>query len=68
MNTFTVVETKLTVEEVTVDTYGIERDAIRIEDISTDKAAVEAFVEKLNTAGDVDNCHIMDLVEDEFFC
>lgn len=68
MNTFTVVETKLTVEEVTVDTYGIERDAIRIEDISTDKTAVEEFVAKLNAVGDVDDCHVMDLVEDEFFC
>lgn len=68
MKTFAVVETKVTVEEVTVDTYGIERDAVRIEDISTDKAAVEAFVEKLNAVGDVEDCHIMDLVEDEFFC
>lgn len=68
MKTFTVVETKVTVEEVTVNTYGIERDAVRIEDISTDKTAVEAFVEKLNTTGDVEDCHIMDLVEDEFFC
>lgn len=68
MNTFTVVETKLTVEEVTIDTYGIERDAIRIENISINKTAVEEFVAKLNAVGDVDNCHIMDLVEDEFFC
>ena len=68
MKTFTLVETKVTVEEVTVNTYGIERDAVRIEDISTDKPAVEAFVEKLNTVGDVEDCHIMDLVEDEFFC
>ena len=68
MKAFTLVETKVTVEEVTVNTYGVERDAVRIEDISTDKAAVEAFVEKLNTVGDVEDCHIMDLVEDEFFC
>ena len=68
MKTFTVVETKLTIEEVTVETYGIDRDAVRIEDISTDRAAVEAFVEKLNAVGDVEDCHIMDLVEDEFFC
>lgn len=68
MNKFALVETKMTVEGVTADTYGIERDAIRIENISTDKTAVEEFVAKLNAVGDVDDCHIMDLVEDEFFC
>ena len=68
MNTFTVVETKMTVEDMTIDTYGIERDTIRIEDISTDKTAVEEFIAKLNSVGDVEDCHIMDLVEDEFFC
>ena len=68
MPTFTLVKTEKTVEGMTTDTYGIERDAIRIEDISTNKTAVEAFIEKLNTVGDVSNCHIMDLIEDEFFC
>ena len=68
MNKFALVETKLTIEGVTADTYGIERDAIRIEDISTDKTAVEEFVAKLNAVGDVDDCHVMDLIEDEFFC
>lgn len=68
MNKFALVETKMTVEEVTINTYGIERDTIRIEDISTDKTAVEEFITKLNSVGDVEDCHIMDLVEDEFFC
>lgn len=66
MKAFTLVKTKMTIEEVTVNTYGLERGHCRIEDISTDKKAVEEFIEKLNAVGDVSDCHIMELVEDEF--
>lgn len=66
MKTFTLVKTKMTIEGVTANTYGLERGNIRIEDISTDKKAVKEFINKLNDADDVSDCHIMELVEDEF--
>ena len=61
---FMLIETKVTIEDVTVNTYGIKRNNLRIEDISTNKAEICKIISLLNKAGDVADCHLMDIIED----
>jgi oligoribonuclease NrnB/cAMP/cGMP phosphodiesterase (DHH superfamily) len=67
MNTFTVINTKVTIEGVTMDTYGIEKDTIRIEDISVNRNEVEEFVKKLNFTNLKNYEDILDYIDKEFF-
>lgn len=67
IGSFTIIKTQVSIEEKTHNTYGIERDTIRIEDISVNRNAVQSFVDKLNK-NEVSDCHLLELIEDEFFC
>lgn len=64
---FTIIKTQVIIEGKTHDTYGIKKDIICIEDISTNRNAVQSFVDKLNR-NEVSDCHLLELIEDEFFC
>lgn len=64
MEKYNVTTTKVEVEGVMYDTYGITGNGITINDISTERSKVEDFVAKINEVGDVDPIHIRDLVED----
>lgn len=64
---FTIIKTQVTIEGETHDTYGIKKDIICIEDISTNRNAVQNFIDKLNR-NSVSDCHLLELIEDEFFC
>lgn len=68
MKAFTLVETKITVEEVTVNTYGINNGNICVDDISTDKTVVETLISELNSFDDIADCHIFEIIEDSIDC
>ena len=59
-----VVKSKVEIEDIEYNTYGITGNGITIHDISTDKNKVEKFVDTTNRKGDVSVTHIPDLVED----
>lgn len=61
---FYLIQSEVEVEGTVYATYGIRSNEIVVEDISTDKDAVENFISLLNEAGDVENCHLMDIIED----
>ena len=59
-----VVKSKVEIEEVVYDTYGITGNGITIYDISIDKTKIKNMVNKINRVGDVSPIHIPDLVDD----
>ena len=61
---FYLIQSEVEVEGTVYATYGIRNNEIVVEDISTDKEAVENFISLLNEAGDVADCHLMDIIED----
>ena len=60
---YSMICTKVEIEGVEYDTYGITGNGVTIEDISTEKSVIESFVNLINKTGDVDPIHIADLVE-----
>lgn len=44
--------------------YGLKRGEIEISEISTNRAFVQSLVDAINLAGDVDDVHLHDIVED----
>lgn len=61
---FYLIQSEVEVEGTVYTTYGIRNNENVVEDISTDKDVVENFISLLNEAGDVENCHLMNLIED----
>lgn len=61
---FYLIQSEVEVEGTVYATYGIRNNEIVVEDISTDKDAIENFISLLNEAGDVESCHLMDIIED----
>lgn len=57
------VTSSVTIDNKTVDTYGISCGSTTIDDISLSKKETEAFVEKLNRFG-ASEIHAHDLAED----
>lgn len=60
---YTITEEKIIIENVEATVYGISCDEIRIDDISTDKKAVEHLVDLCNE-GELAPYQLMDVVED----
>lgn len=46
--------------------YGIANKNIYCKDISTDKEAVEIFLAEINSVGNVEECLLWNLIEDNF--
>ena len=61
---YTLIKSEVEIENVVYVTYGIRSDKHVVEDISTNKDAVENFISLLNEADDVADCHLMDMIED----
>lgn len=66
MKKYELTKITITIEEETADTYGIANENIRFDDVSTDKKAVEALLAEINAVGNVEECHIWNIIEDNF--
>ena len=44
--------------------YGLKRGDVEISEISTNREFVQSLIDAINLAGDVDDVHIPDIVED----
>ena len=59
---FEVVSTELTIEDLTAETYGIQRGELRYDDISTDKAQVKRLVRFLNKKEPISDDKVWDWI------
>jgi hypothetical protein len=59
---FEVVSTVLTIEDLTAETYGIQRGELRYDDISTDKSQVKRLVRFLNKKEPISDDKVWDWI------
>lgn len=59
---FEVVSTVLTIEDLTAETYGIQRGELRYDDISTDKSQVKRLVRFLNKKEPIEDDKVWDWI------
>lgn len=58
-SSFKVVETVVTVDDMSANTYGIDNGKLRVEDISLDKNLVVNFTNLLNADGNINDKEIV---------
>ena len=61
---YSVVKSKIEIEGVEYNTYGITGNGVTIHDISIYKKIVKNLINKINKVGDVEPLHIPDIVDD----
>lgn len=61
---YSLVSSKLTVEDKTYTTYGIAGSQVVFSDVSVDKQKVMGMIQKINDA-QLEECHLKYFIEDE---